>query len=66
VHRKRQYACSLESVQDYLKGYSTSSSNKGNFPESAKGTPEPNMRLHTLDVDLYEGHWAAWSTSIRA
>ena len=55
VHRERQYACSLESVQDYLKGYSNLEFYKGNFPESAKGTPEAQYAFAHFDVDLYEG-----------
>jgi O-methyltransferase len=55
VHREQQYACSLESVQNYLKGYSNLEFHKGIFPKSAKGVPEAQYAFAHFDVDLYEG-----------
>jgi O-methyltransferase len=55
VHREQQYACTLESVRDYLKGYSNVEFYKGVFPESAKGVCEAKYAFVHFDVDLYEG-----------
>ena len=55
VHREQQYACSLESVQNYLQGYSKIEFYKGIFPESARGAPEAQYSFAHFDVDLYEG-----------
>ncbi len=55
VHRAHQYACSLEAVQDYLKGYPNLEFYQGIFPESAKGVPEAQYAFAHFDVDLYEG-----------
>lgn len=51
---KKQYACSLESVQTYLKDYKNVSYYKGIFPDSA--APVENMKFSFvhMDVDLYE------------
>jgi O-methyltransferase len=54
VHRENQYACSLESVQEYLAGYENLSFHKGLFPESARGVPEGRYAFCHFDVDLYE------------
>jgi O-methyltransferase len=55
VHRENQYACSLESVQKYLSGYTNVSFYKGRFPETS--APVENLRFSFahFDVDLYEG-----------
>ncbi|MGE0606284.1 MAG: TylF/MycF/NovP-related O-methyltransferase [Pirellulales bacterium] len=55
VHREHQYACSLESVQKYLKGYPNLEYYKGIFPDSAKGVKEAQYAFAHFDVDLYEG-----------
>lgn len=55
VHREHQYACSLESVREYLNGYSNIEFYKGVFPESAKGVPEAQYAFAHFDVDLCEG-----------
>jgi len=56
VHRKAQYACSLESVRDYLSAYENVHFVKGFFPDSAIGViPEDiQFAFAHLDVDLYE------------
>lgn len=54
VHRVSQYACSLESVSDYLKGYPNVHFHKGLFPDSAAGLPETRFAFVHFDVDLYE------------
>ena len=55
VHKESQYACSLESVQQYLQAYPNVHYHKGLFPESAKDVPEAKYSLVHFDVDLYEG-----------
>jgi O-methyltransferase len=55
IHRVGQYACSIESVQEYLKGYSNVHFHKGIFPESARGVEERTYAFAHFDVDLYEG-----------
>ena len=54
-HKENEYACSLESVSDYLKAYSGVSYHKGIFPESTIGLPEQKYAFVHFDVDLYEG-----------
>ena len=56
VHRKAQYACSLESVSTYLSAYKNVHFVKGFFPDSAAGViPEDSQFAFVhLDVDLYE------------
>ena len=55
VHRKHQYAYSIEQVQAYLKGYPNISYFKGTFPESSVGVPEQKYSFAHFDVDLYAG-----------
>ena len=55
VHRVGQYACSLESVQEYLKDYENLHYYQGIFPDSAKDVPEQQYCFAHFDVDLYEG-----------
>jgi hypothetical protein len=55
VHRENQYACSLESVQRYLQGYSNLHFHPGIFPESTQGLPEATYSFAHFDVDLYDG-----------
>jgi O-methyltransferase len=55
VHKKGQYAASLESVQDYLKGYKNVYWYKGLFPDSAVNVPDDKFAFAHFDVDLYEG-----------
>ena len=53
-YKPSQYLCSLESVQEYLKGYPNVHFYKGLFPESATGLEEMKFRFVHIDVDLYE------------
>lgn len=55
VHRTGQYACSLESVSEYLKDFPNVTYHKGIFPESTKDVPEAEYSLAHFDVDLYDG-----------
>ena len=66
MHRQQQYACSLESVQGYLKGYANLEFYKGVFPVSAKGVPEARYAFAHFDVDLYDGTLPASNTFIPA
>jgi O-methyltransferase len=54
VHRENQFACSLESVQAYLREYSGVVFHVGRFPESATGLEERRFSFAHFDVDLYE------------
>ena len=54
VHRQKQYYCSLESVQDFLKNYKNVHLHKGLFPDSAKDVEELTYCFVHIDVDLYE------------
>jgi O-methyltransferase len=54
VHTEKLYACSLESVQAYLQGYSDVHYYKGYFPQSAEGLEERKFSFVHCDVDLYE------------
>lgn len=55
VHRENQYACSLESVQGYLQGYSNLHFHPGIFPESTANLVEQTYSFAHFDVDLYDG-----------
>lgn len=55
VHRVSQYACSLESVQNYLAGFEQVYFHKGLFPDSARDVEESQYAFVHFDVDLYEG-----------
>ena len=57
VHRSNQYACSLESVSEYLKEYPNITYVKGFFPQSAEGViPEDEkFSFAHIDVDQYDG-----------
>ena len=52
--KNRQYACSLESVQAYLQGYSDVHFYKGFFPDTAGPVQDCTFSFVHLDVDLYE------------
>ena len=54
VHDEKQYACSLESVQTYLKGYDNVRFYKGLFPDTAGPISDCNFSFVHCDVDLYE------------
>jgi len=57
VHRKRKnlYACSLESVQEYLGSFPNVHFHKGVFPHSTGKLPEQEFFSFVhFDVDLYE------------
>lgn len=55
VHRVAQYACSLESVQEYLRGYDQVYFHPGLFPDSARDVEESQYAFVHFDVDLYAG-----------
>ena len=55
VHKKNQYACSLEEVQAYVDGFENVHFHKGLFPDSAEGIEENEYCFCHFDVDLYEG-----------
>jgi len=55
VHRKNQYAYSIEQVQAYLREFPNISYFKGIFPESSVGVPEQKYCFVHFDVDLYAG-----------
>jgi O-methyltransferase len=54
VHRTGQYATSVESVAEFLKGHPNVHFHKGLFPDSAVGLEEKPYCFVHLDVDLYE------------
>ncbi len=54
VHGEKQYACSLESVQEYLQDERHVYYYKGMFPDSAADLPETTFSFVHCDVDLYE------------
>jgi hypothetical protein len=49
-----KFACSLDSVRQYLSSYSGLSFYKGLFPETASPVSDCRFSLVSLDVDLYE------------
>ncbi len=51
---KPQYACSLESVQSYLRDYSDLHFYKGLFPDTAEPVRDRSFCFVHLDVDLYQ------------
>ena len=55
VHRTGMYACSLESVSEYLSDYPQVEYYQGLFPDSASDTPDGEYCFVHFDVDLYEG-----------
>ncbi len=55
IHKKSQYACSLEDVQAYVAGFENVTFHKGLFPDSARGIEESQYSFCHFDVDLYEG-----------
>jgi hypothetical protein len=55
VHRRNQYACSLDEVRRYLAAYGNVHFFPGVFPDSAAGMPERRFSFAHFDVDLYEG-----------
>ncbi len=54
VHKERQYECSLEAVQEYLKGCKNVYFHKGRFPNSAADAEDATYCFVHFDVDLYE------------
>ena len=54
VHRLKQFASSLESVQAYLQDFPNVYFHKGLFPESAAAMEELPYGFVHFDVDLYE------------
>lgn len=55
VHRSGMYACSLESVSQYLSRYKGVEYYRGLFPDSTATTPDAQYSFAHFDVDLYEG-----------
>jgi len=57
VHRLSQYACSLESVSQFLKDFPNVEFVKGFFPDSTAGKipDDEKFSFAHIDVDLYEG-----------
>jgi O-methyltransferase len=53
-HRSNWFACSLESVQEYLQGYEDVHYYKGIFPETAGAINGTEFAFAHFDVDLYE------------
>lgn len=51
---KRQYACSLESVQKYLASYRNVAFYKGLFPSTSGPVQDKKFAFVHLDVDLYD------------
>lgn len=58
VHRVGQYACTLDSVRDYLAGQEQVFFHKGLFPDSTHDVEESKYAFVHFDVDLYEGTYA--------
>jgi hypothetical protein len=54
VHRAKMFACSLDSVKQYLAGYNAVVFYKGRFPETADAARDKRFSFVHLDVDLYE------------
>jgi hypothetical protein len=50
---KGQYACSLESVRDYLRGFANVGFYKGYFPATGEAIKDRVFSFVHLDVDLY-------------
>ena len=55
VHREHQYACSLESVREYLSAFPNVSFYKGLFPDTSGPVENLRFSFANFDVDLYEG-----------
>ena len=53
VHQENDYACSLESVREYLQDFENLSFHQGLFPDSADDVAEADYCFVHLDVDLY-------------
>ena len=54
VHDEKQYACSLDSVQGYLRDYPNVYFYKGLFPDTAGPVADRTFPFVHCDVDLYE------------
>lgn len=55
IHDENQYACSLESVREYLQPYSNVRYYKGIFPATSEPVNDLQFSFVNCDVDLYEG-----------
>ena len=53
-NKSKQYACSLESVQEYLREFKNVHYYKGLFPDTAEPILDKTFSFVHLDVDLYE------------
>jgi hypothetical protein len=58
VHVKGQYACSLDSVKQYLRDYDNLEFHQGMFPNSTAGVEDSTYAFVHFDVDLYDGTFA--------
>lgn len=54
VHRAKMFSCSLESVSQYLSGYSNLTFHPGRFPDTAQPVADRRFSFVHLDVDLYD------------
>jgi len=54
VHRKGQYTCTLDSVQQYLNDYNNVEFFQGMFPDSTAGVEDATYAFAHFDVDLYD------------
>jgi O-methyltransferase len=54
IHDEGQYACSLDSVSDYLRNYKNVHFYKGRFPATADPVADRTFSFVHCDVDLYE------------
>lgn len=54
-HKEKQYACSLEFVQNYLKHYHNIAFYKGLFQQTSHAVKNIRFSFVHLDVDLYRG-----------
>jgi len=57
--QKGQYACSLESVREYLNGFSNVHFYKGFFPATGAAVKDRRFSFLHLDVDLYDSTFQA-------
>lgn len=55
VHKKNQYACSVDDVRAYVNGFENVHLHKGLFPDSTEGVEENEYCFCHFDVDLYAG-----------
>lgn len=54
VHVNGQYACSLDSVRSYLRGYGNVHFHQGRFPDGSSKIENDRFSFVHFDVDLYQ------------